>query len=97
MTTSDTSDERIFHEMNIAQLFSPEFLGILEMIGKDATENRRAVLIAQSALLLIAKKIAPASGLPITITEENGRVVLRETIPVCGMEFVPLFDAIGNA
>ncbi len=97
METSNTSDERNFHEMDIAQLFSPEFLGILEMASKDALANRRAVLIAQGALLFIAKKIAPASGLPMTITEENGRVVLRETIPVCGVEFVPLFDAVGNA
>lgn len=97
MKKSDISDERTFREIDLAQLFSPDFLGILEMIDKDTLGSRYAVLIAQGALLFIARKIAPAAGLPMTITEENGEVVLCQTIPVCGMELTPISDVVGNA
>ncbi len=90
--------EAIFSEMDLSELFSPAMLGILATLDKDTPQSRRALLVAQGALLLIAEKISPATGLPLTIAKEGDTISLFRNMPMVKVEVMHLTPGqTGNA
>lgn len=95
---SCAAEEPRVSELDLQMLFSPDFLGVLEILEKDTPASRQALLVAQGALLFIAKKIAPATGLPLTIVKEGNTITICRNLPLAGMEALPLTPGqSGNA
>ena len=91
-------DEALFSEMDLAAMLTPELLGILSTIDKDTPLGRHALLVAQGILLLIAEKISPATGLPLTIVKERNVISLFRNVPTAGVEVMRITPGqTGNA